>query len=101
MAANIAADFPSILTCLPLIVIRYTLAGVLLSYCVLLTLAILSMAVFMIQGGHPVAAPQVGIFGALFALSLGILIWYMKGMKSPSTWALQVDLGGVVHKRGG
>jgi len=79
----------------------YTLAGVLLSYCVLLTLAILSMAVFMIQGGHPVAAPQVGIFGALFALSLGMLIWYMKGMKSPNTWALQVDLGGVVHKRGG
>ena len=25
----------------------------------------------------------------------------LKGLKSPSTWALQVDLGGVVHKRGG
>ncbi len=65
----------------------YTLAGVLLSYCVLLTLAILSMAFFMIQGSHPVAAPQVGIFGALFALSLGMLIWYMKGLKSPGTTA--------------
>lgn len=63
----------------------YTLAGVLLSYCMLLTLAILSMAVFMIRGGHPVVAPQVGIFGALFALSLGMLIWYMKGLKSPGT----------------
>ncbi len=63
----------------------YTLAGVLLSYCVLLTLAILSMAVFMIRGGHPVAAPQIGIFGVLFALSLGMLIWYMKGLKSPGT----------------
>jgi hypothetical protein len=63
----------------------YTLAGVLLSYCVLLTLAILSMAVFMIRGGHPVAIAQVGIFGALFALSLGMLLWYMKGLKSPST----------------
>ncbi len=63
----------------------YTLTGVLLSYCVLLTLAILSMAVFMIQGGHPVAIGQVGIFGALFALSVGMLIWYMKGLKSPST----------------
>jgi hypothetical protein len=63
----------------------YTLAGVLLSYCVLLTLAILSMAVFMIRGGHPVAIAQVGIFGALFASSLGMLIWYMKGLKSPST----------------
>ena len=63
----------------------YTLAGVLLSYCVLLTLAILSMAVFMIQGGHPVAAPQLGIFGALFVISLGMMIWYMKGLKSPGT----------------
>jgi hypothetical protein len=63
----------------------YTLAGVLLSYCVLLTLAILSMVVFMIQGGYPVAIAQVGIFGALFALSVGILIWYMKDLKSPRT----------------
>jgi hypothetical protein len=63
----------------------YTLAGVLLSYCVLLTLAILSMAVFMIRGGHLVAIAQLGIFGALFALSLGMLIWYMRGLKSLST----------------
>lgn len=63
----------------------FTLAGVLLSYGVLLTLAILSMAIFMIQGGHPVVVPQIGIFGALFALSLGMLIWYMKGLKSPGT----------------
>ncbi len=61
----------------------YTLAGVLLSYGVLLILAVLSMAVFMIRAGHPVAVPQVVIFGTLFALSLGFLIWYMKGLRSP------------------
>jgi len=61
----------------------YTLAGALLSYGVLLILAILSMVVFMIRGGHPVVAPQVVIFGALFAISLGMLIWYMRGLTSP------------------
>jgi hypothetical protein len=61
----------------------YTLAGVLLSYGVLLMLAILSMVASMIMRGYPVAVPQVVIFGTLFALSLGMLIWYMKGLKSP------------------
>lgn len=59
----------------------YTLAGALLTYVVLLILAILSMVVFMIQGGHPVVVPQVIIFGALLAISLGILIWYLKGLR--------------------
>jgi len=61
----------------------YTLAGAMLSYGVLLILAILSMVVFMIRQGHPVAVPQVVIFGVLFAFTLGMLIWYMKGLKSP------------------
>ncbi len=59
----------------------YTLAGVILSYGVLLVLAILSMVVFMIREGHPVVVPQVVIFGALFVISLGMLIWYMKDIK--------------------
>ncbi len=63
----------------------YTLAGAMLSYVVLLISAILSMVVFMIRDGHPVAVPQVVIFGTLFAISLGMLIWYMKGLKSPLT----------------
>ncbi len=62
----------------------YTLAGALLSYGVLLILAVLSMVVLMIQRGHPVAVPQIVIFGVLFAVSLGMLIWFMKGLKSPS-----------------
>jgi hypothetical protein len=62
----------------------YTFAGVLLSYGVLLILAVLSMVVFMIRRGHPVAVPQIVIFGVLFAISLGMLIWYMKDLKSLS-----------------
>jgi hypothetical protein len=60
----------------------YALAGALLTYGVLLTLAILSMVIFMIREGFPVVVPQMVIFGALFAISLGMLIWYMKGLKS-------------------
>ena len=62
----------------------YTLAGALLSYMALLILAILSMVVFMIQEGQPVIAPQVLIFGALFAISAGMLIWYMICVKRPA-----------------
>ncbi len=62
----------------------YTLAGAVLSYIVLLVLAILSMVVFMIREGQPVILPQVAVFGGLFAISLGMLIWYMKWVKSPS-----------------
>jgi hypothetical protein len=61
----------------------YTLAGALLSYAVFLILAILGMAIFMIREGHPVVVPQVVIFGALLAISLGMLIWYMWDVKSP------------------
>ncbi len=60
----------------------YTLAGVMLSYIVLLISAILSMVVFMIRNGQPVVVPQVVIFGILFAASLGMLIWYLQGLKS-------------------
>jgi hypothetical protein len=40
------------------------------------------MVVFMIRQGQPVVAPQVVIFGALFAISLGMLVVYMRGYKS-------------------
>lgn len=62
----------------------YTLAGALLSYAVLLVLAILSMVEFMIWRGQPVVVPQVVIFGGLFAISLGMLIWYLRGVSSIS-----------------
>jgi hypothetical protein len=62
----------------------YTLAGVLLSYAVQLLLAILSMVVFMQRGGFPVAVPQVVIFGTISAISMAMLIWYMRGLNSPT-----------------
>jgi hypothetical protein len=61
----------------------YTLAGAILSFGMLLILAILSMVVFMIREGQPLVVPQVVIFIALFAINLGMLIWYLKGLKSP------------------
>jgi hypothetical protein len=62
----------------------YTLAGALLSYTVLLILAILGMVVEMVREGVPIVIPQVVIFGALLVISLGMFIWYMKGLESPS-----------------
>jgi hypothetical protein len=59
----------------------YTLAGAILSYCVLLILAILGMVMFMVQYGQPIVLPQVVIFGVLFVIGLGILILYMKGLR--------------------
>jgi hypothetical protein len=61
----------------------YALAGALLSYAVLLLSAILSMVIFMVRGSQPVSLAQVVIFGSLFTISLGILLFYMRGLKSP------------------
>ncbi len=59
----------------------YTLAGALLTYEVLLILAVLSMVVFMSLDGQPVVVPQVIIFGVLFAVGLGMLIGYLRCLK--------------------
>lgn len=61
--------------------IGYTLAGALLTYTVLLTLAVLSMVVFMVRACQPVVIPQVVIFVVLFAVSSGMLIWYLQNLK--------------------
>jgi hypothetical protein len=62
----------------------YTLAGALLSYMVLLILAILGMVMEMAREGVPIVIPQVVIFGSLLAISLGMCIWYLKGLEYPS-----------------
>jgi hypothetical protein len=46
----------------------YTLAVALLTYAVLLISAVLSMVVFMVRDGHPVAGPQVVVFGTLLII---------------------------------
>jgi hypothetical protein len=73
----------------------YTLAGVMLSYFVLLVLAILSMVVFMVQAGQPVIIPQVVIFGTLFAIGLGMLIWYMTSTRKRKP-RLRADEAGAI-----
>jgi hypothetical protein len=60
----------------------YTLAGTLLSYTVLLILAILSMILVMNQRGQPIILPQAVIFVTLFIISLGMLVSYLRGTTS-------------------
>ena len=62
--------------------IGYTLAGAILTFVVLLTLAILSMVVFMGRAGQPVVIPQVVIYGALLIVSIGMLCWYLNNLRS-------------------
>ena len=65
--------------------IAYTLAGALLTYAVLLTLAVLSMVVFMVRAGQPVVIPQVVIFVVMFAVSSSMVIGYLKNLQSSPT----------------
>ena len=62
--------------------IGYTLAGAILTFVVLLTLAILSMVVFMVRAGQPVVIPQVVIYGALLIVSIVILFCYLNNLRS-------------------
>jgi hypothetical protein len=61
----------------------YTLAGTLLSCLTLLILAIAGMVFVQVQNGLAVVGPQVVIFPVLFAITLGMLIWYFRGLESP------------------
>jgi hypothetical protein len=60
----------------------YALAVALLGNLVFLALAILAMIAFEARGGERAVISQMMMFGALFAISLGMLIWYMRGLKS-------------------
>ena len=62
----------------------YALAGTLLSFLSILVLAIISMLVFQILYGVFAVAEAVGIavyFSVVFATSLGMLVWYLRGLK--------------------
>jgi hypothetical protein len=59
----------------------FVLAGAALSFVVLLALAVLSIVAFFVHAGHPVAGPEVVVFVVVFALSLGLLISYLKGLQ--------------------
>lgn len=60
----------------------YTLAGVALSYFVLMALAILSMGLFEALAGSPGAIPMISLFGTLIAVAAGILAQYLKCLRS-------------------
>jgi hypothetical protein len=64
--------------------IGYTLTGALLSFLLLLILAVVGMVVVEVQEGLATVGPQVLIFGALLAITLGMLVWYFRGLKSPA-----------------
>jgi len=58
--------------------IGYGLAGALLAYVVLLSLAVLAMVVAMARAGHPVVLPQAAMFISLCAVSIGMLFMYLR-----------------------
>ena len=64
--------------------VGYTLAGTLLSCLTLLILAILGMVFVQVREGLAAVGPQVVIFPVLFAITLGMLIWFFRGLKSPA-----------------
>jgi hypothetical protein len=62
----------------------YALAGTLLSLLSILVLAVMSMVVFQALYGVAAVAAAVGIavvFGVVFAISVGMLVWYLRGLK--------------------
>jgi hypothetical protein len=61
--------------------VGYALAGTLLSFLSLLVLAIMSMIVFEVLYGQVAALVPVAIFGSVFAISVGMVVWYLRGLK--------------------
>jgi len=62
----------------------YALAGTLLSFLSLLVLAVMSMMVFQVLYGVAAVVEALGIavvFGVVFAVSVGMLVWYLRGLK--------------------
>jgi hypothetical protein len=62
--------------------IGYGLAVALLGNLVFLALAILAMILLEARAGETATLPDTMMFGALFAISLGMLTWYMRGLRS-------------------
>jgi hypothetical protein len=61
--------------------LAYTLAGTLLTFLSLLALAIISMIVIMVLYGQAVSVGPAVIFAILFAISLWMLIRYLRGLE--------------------
>jgi hypothetical protein len=61
----------------------YTMAGALLSFLIRMILAIAGMVVVEAREGMAFLDPLVVIFAVLSAITLGLLIWYMKCLRLP------------------
>ena len=59
----------------------YALAGTLLSFLSLLVLAIMSMIVFQVLYGVAAGLGIAVVFGGVFAISVGMLVWHLSGLK--------------------
>lgn len=59
----------------------YTVAPALLANLVFLPLAILSMSFFQARGGEVTPIPMLALFGGLFAVSIGMLIWDLNALR--------------------
>ena len=59
----------------------YVLAGTLLSFLSLLVLAIMSMIVFEVLYGLAAGVGIAVFFGVVLAISLGMLVWYLRGLE--------------------
>jgi hypothetical protein len=62
----------------------YALAGTLLSFLSLLVLAVMSMMVFQVLYGVAAVVEALGIavvFGVVLAVSVGMVVWYLRGLK--------------------
>ncbi len=60
----------------------YTLAAALLVNLGFLALAVLSMSVFQARAGEPAGAPMIVIFVGLLAVSIGMLTWHLRNLKT-------------------
>jgi len=61
--------------------IGYTLAGILLTFVLVMGLALMSMTVFMKRYNQPVEIEQMAFFGIVSVVSLGMLIWFLRGLR--------------------
>lgn len=59
----------------------YALAGALLTFIMVEGLALVSMTVFMRRYDQPATVGQTVIFGALSVVSLGMLTWFLRGLR--------------------
>ncbi len=76
----------------------YALASAFLVNLAFLALAILSMTVFQARAGEPAPMPMVIVFVALFALSVGMLVWHLKNLRAaPQASVVAPGIANIIY----